>query len=147
LQSENPLIGTWELISFELRQEDGTIKYPWGSDIKGQIMYGSDGYMAGSFMKGDRPTFEGDDVMAGSSIEFEEAMKSYIGYAGPYNLQGRYVFHQATISFFPNWTDTTIKRAFDVEGNRLTLTTPPLIYGGISVIAALVWKKLPSLKI
>jgi hypothetical protein len=57
------------------------------------------------------------------------------------------VFHQATISFFPNWTDTTIKRAFDVEGNRLTLTTPPLIYGGISVIAALVWQKLPSLKI
>lgn len=110
-------------------------------------MYGSDGYMAGSFMKQDRSTFEGNDVMAGSAQEFEDAMKSYVGYAGPYSLRGGRVFHQATVSLFPNWTDTTIERFFDVTGSKLTLTTPPLVFGGISATAALVWQRLPPLKV
>ena len=147
MSTENHLIGAWELISFELRQEDGTIKYPWGSNIKGQVMYSSDGYMAGSFMKENRADFEGDDLVSGSVQEFEAAMKSYVGYAGPYSLHGDRVFHQATVSLFPNWTDTSIERFFDVTGNKLTLTTTPLVFGGISAVGALVWQKLPSLNV
>ena len=139
----NPLIGTWKLISFELRLEDGSIKYPWGNSVAGQVIYAADGYMAGSLMKQDRPVFEEDDVMVGSAKEFEEAMKSYIGYAGPYSLHDNRVCHHASVSLFPNWTGTIIDRFFDVTGDKLTLSTPPVEFNGVQATAALVWEKLP----
>ncbi len=143
----NALVGTWKLVSFELRLEDGTIKHPWGKELTGQVMYGLDGYMAGSFMKKGRPVFGAPDVMAGTPQEFEAAMKSYVGYAGPYTIHGNRVIHHANVSLFPNWTGSDIERFFDIDGNKLTLSTPPLVFGGVPATAALVWEKLPSLSI
>jgi hypothetical protein len=141
MRSNNPLVGTWKLISFELRLQDGTTRHPWGNNVAGQVMYGPDGFMAGSFMKTDRSAFEASDVMAGTPLEFEAAMKSYVGYAGPYSLQSNRVIHHAEVSLFPNWTDTKIERFFEVQGSKLTLSTPPLIFGGMQGTAALVWQK------
>jgi hypothetical protein len=80
--------------------------------------------------------------MAGTPPEFEAAMKSYIGYAGPYSLQDNRVIHHAEVSFFPNWTGTEIDRCFEIEVNKLIFSTPSLIFGGIQGIAVLVWEKL-----
>jgi hypothetical protein len=140
--SNNALIGTWKLVSFELRLQDGTTRHPWGGEVSGQVMYGPDGFMAGSFMKRDRSPFEASDVMAGTPQEFEMAMKSYVGYAGSYSLQGNRVIHHAEVSLFPNWTGTDIERFFEVQGSKLTLSTPPLIFfGGRQGTAVLVWEK------
>jgi hypothetical protein len=107
-------------------------------------MYGADGYMAGSFMKNDGPAFGTPDVMGGTLQEFEAAIKSYVGYAGPYSIVGNRVIHHAAISLFPNWIGTDHERFFNIEGSRLTLSTPPLIFGGVRATAVLVWAKLPS---
>jgi hypothetical protein len=139
--SNNVLVGTWKLVSFELRLQDGTTRHPWGEKVAGQVMYGPDGFMAGSFMKMDRATFEAPDVMAGTPAEFEAAMKSYVGYAGPYSLQGNRVIHHSEVSLFPNWAGTDIERFYEIEGSNLTLSTPPLIFGGMQGTAALVWEK------
>lgn len=141
MQSENPLLGTWNLVSLELRLEDGTTKHPWGSEIAGQLMYGADGFMAGSFMRTGRSPFLAPDVLAGTAIEFEAAMKSYVGYAGPYSIDGNRVVHHAEVSLFPNWTGTDIDRFFEVHDEELTLSTPPLVFGGVRGTAALVWLK------
>ncbi len=141
--SENPLIGTWKLNSFELRAEDGTIIHPWGTDVAGQVIYSPDGFMSGSFMRTGRMSFAADDVMAGSAEEFAAAMKSYVGYAGKYSLKEGLVIHHAAISLFPNWIDTDIARFFKMDGNLLTLSTPPGVFNGMNVAAALVWEKLP----
>lgn len=141
----NPLIGTWKLQSFELRQDDGVIKYPWGKEVEGQVIYGVDGYMAGSFMKQNRSLFESQDAMEGSAKEFESAMTSYFGYAGPYRLHKNRVFHHANVSLFPNWTGTDIERYFEVVEGILSLSTPTFVFSGIRGRAVLVWEKLPSL--
>jgi Lipocalin-like domain len=140
----NTLIGTWKLVSFEVRSEDGSVTFPWGSDVTGQVIYGPDGYMSGCLMPANRPSFASADVMGGSAAEFEAAMKSYIGYAGPYSLERDRVIHHANVSLFPNWTGTDIERFYEVDGNRLTLSTPPSVFGGYKVTAALVWEKLPA---
>jgi Lipocalin-like domain len=144
MTTTNLLVGTWKLISFELRSEEGKTHYPWGKDVVGQVMYGADGYMAGSFMKMDRPAFKSADVMEGSEQEFEAAMKSYVGYAGSYSLEGNRVIHHAAVSLFPNWTGTDIERFYIVDEDRLKLSTPPFVLGGLQVTAALIWEKLPS---
>ena len=33
----NPLIGTWELIAWELRDEEGRVSYPFGPDAVGVL--------------------------------------------------------------------------------------------------------------
>ena len=145
-KNEPELTGTWLLVSFELRFEDGTKSYPWGPQVRGQVIYGKDGYMAGSLMKEGRPKFRSEDIMAGTVEEFSEAMKSYIGYCGPYEyLDGR-VIHHAEVSLFPNWTGTKIERFVLIENDLLTLSTPPLPFGGKVGTANLVWKRAPSRK-
>jgi hypothetical protein len=140
----NPLVGTWKLVSFELRAEDGSTTYPWGKDVLGQVIYSAEGYMSGSLMQVDRPAFGSSDVMGGTAAEFDAAMKSYIGYAGAYSLNDGQVIHHASVSLFPNWTGTDIERFYAVEGNLLTLSTPPSVFGGQRVSAALVWERLPN---
>ncbi len=144
IENNNALVGTYKLNSFELRLEDGSIAYPWGKEVTGQVIYGTDGYMSGCLMKNRRPIFAAADVMAGTQQEIESAMKSYIGYAGAYSVQDNRVIHHATISLFPNWTDTDIDRFFEIKGDLLTLSTPPAIFDGVRATAALVWEKLPS---
>ena len=138
------VVGTWKLNSFELRLEDGSIIYPWGKAVTGQVMYGADGYMSGCLMQSNRSNFQVADVMAGTPPEFEAAMKSYIGYAGAYSLQDNRVIHHAAVSLFPNWTGTDIDRFFAIEGDLLTLSTPPALFGGVRATAVLIWEKLPS---
>jgi len=139
--SNNALVGTWRLVSFELRLKDGTTRHPWGDEVAGQVIYGPDGFMAGSIMKKGRAAFKATDVMAGTPQEFEAAMKSYVGYAGPYSVHGNRILHHAEVSFFPNWTGTDIERFFDVQGSTLTLSTLPLVFGGVQGTAVLVWEK------
>jgi hypothetical protein len=144
MQSSNLLVGTWTLISVELRLLDGKTLFPWGEEVTGQLIYGADGYMAGSFMKNHRAAFAASDVMAGSLSEFEGAMKSYVGYAGAYTVDQNRVIHHAQLSVFPNWSGTDIERLFLIDGDTLTLSTPPLVFGGVQGAAVLVWRKLPS---
>jgi hypothetical protein len=140
----NPLVGSWRLISFELRTEAGAVVRPWGEGVSGQVTYTADGYMSGSFMRNARSNFASADVQGGTSAEFEAAMKSYVGYAGPYSINGNHVVHHANVSVFPNWAGTDIDREFGVVGDRLTLSTPPSTFGGQRARGVLVWERLPA---
>ncbi len=140
--TKNPLVGTWKLVSFELRTDDGKTIFPWGKEVTGQVTYTDDGYMSGSFMKLNRKPFNSVDILGGTLAEFEAAMKSYVGYAGTYSINGDQVIHHASVSAFPNWTDTNIERHFVVEGDRLTLSTSPSTFGGQKASGVLIWQKL-----
>jgi Lipocalin-like domain len=142
------LIGTWLLLSFELRFVDGAVHEPWGKDLFGQATYTSDGYMSGSFMRSGRATFVSGDVTAASAQECHGAMTSYVGYAGPYDydaVSGN-LTHHAVVSAFPNWAGTAIERSasFGDDGDHLTLSTPPIDYGGRSASAVLCWQRAPA---
>ncbi len=145
MTTANFLVGTWKLLSFELRLTNGAVIYPFGREVVGQLMYSSDGHMAGSFMKAQRPSFASGDVMAGTPQECDAAMKTYVSYAGTYRIEHDRVIHHAEVSLFPNWTGTDIVRVFALDGNTLTLSTPPMLVGGTEAVAALVWEKVAPL--
>jgi hypothetical protein len=52
--SDDPLVGTWRLVSFEMRDEDGRVTHPLGGDAVGFITYTPDGHMAVQFGRADR---------------------------------------------------------------------------------------------
>ncbi|NEO57880.1 MAG: lipocalin-like domain-containing protein [Okeania sp. SIO3B5] len=42
---QNPFVGTWRLVSFELKDINGEVTYPYGKDTIGYLMYAEDRYI------------------------------------------------------------------------------------------------------
>ena len=139
----NLFVGAWRLVSFEVRAADGGISYPYGPDASGYIIYGSDGYMSVAIMSADRPDFGAADILGGSPQERAEAARTYVSYCGRYEVRDGTVVHRVEVSLFPNWVGTEQERYYELEGDRLRLSTAPMLLGGSEQRAYLIWERVP----
>jgi hypothetical protein len=137
----NPLVGTWRLVSWENRTVDGTTSYPLGDDAPGFILYTDDGYMAVAIMRRRRERFAAEDLLGGSSEEKAHAAETYVSYCGRYEYRGGSVIHYVELSLFPNWSGVQQERLVEVAGDRLILSTRPMLFQGRRQSAHLVWKR------
>jgi hypothetical protein len=142
MTTSNPLIGTWRLISWENRSADGQISYPLGRDAVGYIMYNEDGYMFVAIMRPNRVKFVAGDLLRGSTEEKARATDTYVSYCGKYEFQGETVIHHVDLSLFPNWVGVDQERLVELTGNRLTLSTRPILLGGVQQTAHLIWERV-----
>jgi hypothetical protein len=140
--TQNPFVGTWRLISWEYRSADGKVSYPFDQNFVGYIMYSEDGYMSVAIMSTKRPKFASGDLWGGTTEEKVAAADTYISYCGKYEVQGDKVIHQIDVSFFPNWSGVDQTRFFEFKGNRLSLSTPPILMAGIQRTAHLIWERV-----
>ncbi len=138
--SREDFIGTWRLASVETRKEDGSL-HRRGSRT-GYIIYSADGYMSVAFMKEGRTEFASGDIRGGTVDEKVEALNGYISYSGRYQVEGKSVFHSIEVSLFPNWIGDKQERFYEFDGERLTLSTPLQLVGGIQLSSHLVWEKV-----
>ena len=139
--TQDTFIGTWRLLSYEIRRADGEIKYPWGQDPVGLLIYSGDGYMSVAMMSASRTRFVDKDVKKGTNEEKAAAVDTYVSYSGRYEVQGDTVIHHVEVCLFPNWVGNEQKRTFQFDGKRLTLSTP-LPGGDIQRRAHLVWERV-----
>ncbi|HKV69982.1 MAG TPA: lipocalin-like domain-containing protein [Gemmatimonadales bacterium] len=142
---ENPLIGTWTLVAWELRGENGDGEFPFGEDAIGFLFYSPDGYMSVTIMRNNRTKFASEDIMDGSIGEKARAAETYLAYCGRYEIRGDSVIHHTAASLFPNRTGADQKRIVEVAGDRLILSTPPVQIGGRRRVSRLVWKRVSAL--
>jgi hypothetical protein len=141
--TSNPLIGTWRLICWENRSVDGQkISYPLGKDAVGYIMYNEDGYMFVAIMRPNRVRFVAGDLLGGSTEEKVQAADTYVSYCGRYEFRGGTVIHHVDVSLFPNWVGVEQERLVELRGNRLTLSTRPILLGGMQRTAHLIWERV-----
>jgi hypothetical protein len=143
--TSNPLIGTWRLISWENRSVDGQkISYPLGKDAVGYIMYmyNEDGYMFVAIMRPNRVRFSAGDLLGGNTEEKVQVANTYVSYCGRYEFRGDTVIHHVDLSLFPNWVGVEQERLVELAGNRLTLSTRPILLGGMQRTAHLIWKRV-----
>ena len=141
---EADFVGTWRLISMEGRLSDGTVTYPLGADTRGYIMYAPDGYVSVVISGNTRPSLGTSDLLAGSDEQLAAAARTFISYAGRYSVDGELVRHAVDISLFPDWAGGIQERHYRFEGNRLTLSTDPILWGGKERTAVLVWERVPD---
>ena len=125
-------IGTWKLVSTEVRRSDGQLIYPYGRDAVGIIMYDANGHMSAQIMRPDRPAFASGDLHDGTPVEMKSAFEGFIAYYGVYEVNQKEgtVTHHVEGSSFPNWVCSAQRRFFEFSGNRLTISTPPILMGG-----------------
>jgi hypothetical protein len=140
--TQKALVGAWRLVSFHLRTLDGEVTYPYGPDAVGYYVFSESGHMSVALMPADRRKFAGGDIMGGSAEEKVAAAETYIGYSGKFELQGDKLIVHPDVSFFPNWAGVDQVRIWELEGTRLTLSTPPLLVRGIQQTAHLVWERV-----
>jgi hypothetical protein len=144
---QNQFVGTWRLVSWENRDEDGNVSYPMGQDAVGYIMYTEDGYMSANLMKANRPTFTAGDLLGGTPEEKARAAETYIAYCGQYEIQTNKVIHHIKASLFPNWVGLKQERFFEFIGNnQLSLSAAPFLMSGKQRTARVLWERVSRQK-
>jgi hypothetical protein len=139
--AQNPFVGAWRLLSWENRTAEGRVTYPLGREVSGYILYTADGHMNVAIMAAGRPRFAGTDPLGGTVEERAAAAKTYLSYAGTYEIGEGEIVHHVQISLFPNWVGDAQYRFFALDGDRLTLSTAPLQLAGAERRAYLVWER------
>ncbi|WP_198969839.1 lipocalin-like domain-containing protein [Xylophilus sp. ASV27] len=144
----NPLLGTWQLVCWDIRYGDGrSPTLPYGDAASGLIFYSSDGWMSACIARAGRSRLSSESVRSAPEAERLAAFESYFQYAGRYALresEGRQqVVHSITHALNPNFVGTRQVRDmdFDAQG-RLTLSASDTLPG--SIIARqhrLVWAR------
>ncbi len=127
MKKSNPLVGTWKLISWEVRQPDGTIHHMYGKDVVGYLIYTADGYMSAEIMDPDRrqsdPSFPLE--FAGSQTlpdaDRTRAYSTYLSYCGTYTVEDTRVIHHVKVGLIPSWTRSEQVRPFRFDGGRLII--------------------------
>jgi hypothetical protein len=105
-------------------------------------MYNQDGYMFVAIMRPKRANFASGDLLRGSSEEKVKAAETYVSYCGQYEFQEDKVIHHVELSLFPNWVGVDQERLVELAGNRLILSTRPLLLEGKQQTARLVWERI-----
>ena len=143
VHENSSVIGIWNLISIFTEEDDGMISYPYGKDVGGLLMINAMGYFSVHVMDMERPSFKIPDPRAGTSEEIKTAFENYIGYHGNFDIDetNRKLTFHVKGAWFPNWIgDQT--RYYKIKGNRMTITTAPVIVGGKNRAAKLIWERV-----
>jgi hypothetical protein len=138
------LVGAWRLVSNEEHRPDGSVVAVWGSSPAGSLIYQAGGRMAVQLMDPRRAKFASDDRLAGTPEEVRRAFAGYLAYFGTFSVdeRARTVTHHVEGATFPNWIGTDQRRTYELSGDRLTLSTPPMVRGGRRSTYVLVWERL-----
>lgn len=136
------LIGTWNLISSELHSGEHVL-YPLGKDCQGLLVLDGHGNLSAHLMNPQRRQFAGGDILGGTPEEVEEAYRGYVAFWGHYEVDesAQVMRYKVAGSLFPNWIGHPQERKYVIDGDRLTLTTTPLLIQGNQVVGVLVWQR------
>jgi hypothetical protein len=133
--TDNPLLGSWRLVRWEIAYGDGRRPtLPYGDAASGLILYAADGWMNACIARGGRPPLSSDSVRSAPEAERLSAFESYFAYAGRYALRrdgGRLqVVHSVSHALNPNFVGSEQVRNVELhDDGRLTLSASDLVPG------------------
>ena len=137
-------VGEWRLESIRDRLPGGREEqHPdFGRDVDGVLAYTASGRMSVQFMRVGRRSWKREE--APTDAERADACRGYGAYAGRFDVdeEAGAVRHHVETALIPNRIGTTLTRFFSFEGDRLTLSPPPLLRDGTEVHRSLVWRRM-----
>ena len=108
--------GAWRLVSWIMRGEDGTLQYPMGKDVVGQIVYTPSGRMSCEMMRAGASLadFEG---LGSNEDAITKIVRIFFAYYGPYTVDDatQSVTHHVEGGIHPAWVGTPRVRKFKFE--------------------------------
>lgn len=140
---QNPIIGTWKLLSFEVIKDDETRVNPFGKELNGLLIYHENGYMSGIISGEGRPNISSTASMGISEKERAAIAQNFIAYAGKYHINGDMVIHEIEVSFLPNLIgEKSHSNSFIVMNNKLITVSKNQNLGNNSISVTLEWERV-----
>jgi len=139
------LLGSWELVSYQLDLDTGRTAHPLGEDAVGLILYTPQRRVAVNIMRPGRATWASPNPAAGTQAETAAAAAGYLAYAGSFTVDegASLVEHHVDVSLFPNWVGDVQRRFVDITGDELVLESPVITdAAGTSVTPRLRWRRI-----
>jgi Lipocalin-like domain len=133
------LVGTWKLVSWEQKRDDGTKLEGYGASPKGIAFFDTGGRYIITVMRSDRAKYVSNTLRQGTPEENKETADGTITYFGTYstNETDSSIAIHVEGSSFPNWNGSDQKRFVTIAGDQLTLTVRSVAGGVVDVI----WKR------
>ncbi len=142
-RAEAAIVGTWKLVSVSSTDGAGRVNEAvHGPQPSGLLTYTADGRMAVVIAEDPREPLSVDDKLAAPAEERARAFSTFSAYAGRYTFHRGKVVHHVEVASMPNWTHRDVVRSVRLEGDRLTLRTPPMSRGGAMLTLELVWQRV-----
>jgi hypothetical protein len=137
------LIDTWRLITCEAHDAEGAVRYLYGEDAIGTLMYDAKGNMTIVITRPGRPRFASGDPLNGTPDEVKAAFEGCEAYTGTYAVDtaAGTVTHYIMAGRFPNWEGTSQVRRVELDADRLAIRTPPIAVDGSTWTFSLVWER------
>ena len=142
--ARSALIGTWALVSFTERDEDGRVHEVWGPNPRGTITYTEAGTMSVVFASSARSRFSGawDAVSDADKARQYDAM---VAYAGRYTDFGDRVVHHVDVCWIPNWEGRDLERYITyLDNDQVLLRTPPSRFGRSQPVQDVIVRRVHS---
>lgn len=150
-ETRSPLVGTWQLLTFEVVRPSGEtlpILFLGGRAGTGVIIYSADGWMSVQIAGAARPSVEADDPTRRDHPPERGAAvaNSYYAYYGRYEIDpaARTVRHFIAQALHPDEAGRTYERRYEIEGDVLTLSAPPVQVEGEQRFARLRWRRVAA---
>lgn len=137
-------VGTWRLLDYSFLHDDGVVEKPWGTDVRGYLIYSAEGYMSGNLGAARRKRGVVERASANHpNPPRPRRHRTYIAYTGRFTVEGDTVVHHVEASLFPLWVGRDEVRYYSFKGDYLTLRTGPIKSGNHTVVAQLTWERVP----
>jgi hypothetical protein len=133
--------GVWRLLAWRRVGENGSLTYPLGEAVDGLLIYTPQGAMAVQMTSANRSNIDSADPLGGDAAQRAAAYSSCLAYFGSYEVRGNEVIHTISSSLYPNWSGTNAARPFEINGDQLTLRTPPSPDGSETVVNEMCWAR------
>ena len=116
------LHGSWQVVSWEQRYDDGRVVRPMGENPVGGLTYVGD-RMVALLSRADREPFRTGGQWDASEEEKAGAYAETLAYSGSFDVEGDVegdtVVHRVEVSIFPNWVGLDQRRRLSLDGDRL----------------------------
>ena len=141
---QEKLVGTYKLVTTEVKDANGTWRQTPNFDSIGYITYSDAGYMGVHVMPKNRTRFAANQP---TPEEAQAALRGYSAYYGPYTVHEdeneKFVVHHRAGQINPGG-QADAKRFYDFVGNQLILTPAPASGGKEQATRHIVWERLPD---
>ena len=118
------LVSSWQLISYEDKDENNNVVFPYGKAPAGLFIYDATGHMSVQIMKTPPPDVVTDDWDRFTVQEKVALFDGYVAYFGRYEVDERrhVVTHLPEADLSRLYIGRREERHYKIEGDRLTLS-------------------------
>lgn len=109
-QDAKDLVGSWSHFSNVNTAADGTKSDLFGTNPKGQAMFGSDGRFSIMFHRAEMPKVAANNRTQGTPEENKAIVSGMIALYGTYTVADKVLIMKVEGSSFPNWVGTEQRR-------------------------------------